>query len=120
MLKSVGFLVRKESMSHEEFVEYYRNTHVPLGKQLPNLQRYTTAVPQTPVEFQYRPAGELRSQTADVSLPPVDAVSELYFENRQDLQAAFESPAGRAVLNDEETFLKEVYYTLVEETVEIP
>ena len=119
MLKSVGFLVRKENMSHKGFVEYYRDTHVPLGKQLPNLQRYTMAVPQTPVEFQYRPAGELRSQNADISLPPVDAVSELYFENRQDLRAAFESPAGQAVLDDEENVLKEVYYTVVEEAVEI-
>lgn len=119
MLKSVGFLVRKDGMSHEEFVNHYRKTHVELGKQLPNLQRYTTAIPRNPSEFQYRPAGELRSGTADIDLPAIDAVSELYFKNARDLEAAFQSPEGQAVLEDEENFLEEVYYTVVEERVEL-
>lgn len=102
MIKLVNMLVRADDLTHDEFVEYWYEEHVPLAEDLPHARKYATSVATDPERSEY------------------DGVVELYFDDMSDLQAAFESDVGRAVQADLENFAKPddgptVY---VEETVQ--
>jgi uncharacterized protein (TIGR02118 family) len=86
MVKIVQLLVRRDDYSHEEFVERWRGEHADLAAELPNLQRYTTAVPNDPERSTH------------------DGVVELYFEDMAALSEAFESEMGKEVQADAAEF----------------
>lgn len=102
MIKLVNMLVRADDLTHDEFVEYWYDEHVPLAKDLPHATKYATSVPTDPDRSEY------------------DGVVELYFEDMGDLQAAFESEVGREVQADLANFAKpdEGPTLYVEETVQ--
>jgi len=102
MLKLVNVLVRADGLSHDEFVDYWYDEHVPLAEDLPHAKKYATSVPTDPERSEH------------------DGVVELYFEDMADLQAAFDSDVGRAVQDDLANFAKpDAGPTLyVEETVQ--
>jgi uncharacterized protein (TIGR02118 family) len=102
MLKLVNLLVRADDLTHEEFVEYWYEEHVPLAEDLPHAKKYATSVPSAPERSEY------------------DGVVELYFEDMDALQAAFESEIGQAVQADLAEFAKpdEGPTLYVEETVQ--
>lgn len=78
---------RKAGFSHEDFVEYLEAEHIPLVKQLPRLQRFTTAFPLDPEEAGY------------------DEMAELWFETPTDLEETMESAEWERVLADAENFV---------------
>lgn len=82
MIKLVNLLVKRDDVSHEEFVEYWREEHVSLAEQLPGALKYATSVPTDPERSAY------------------DGMVELYFEDFGALKAAFESDVGAAVQED--------------------
>jgi uncharacterized protein (TIGR02118 family) len=86
MVKMVQLLVKRDDYTHEEFVERWRGEHAEMAKDLPNLQKYTTAVPNDPERSSH------------------DGVVELYFENMGALAEAFESEIGQAVQADAAEF----------------
>ncbi|WP_435349663.1 EthD family reductase [Haloarchaeobius sp. HRN-SO-5] len=88
MVKLVNLLVRQDDLSHEEFVEYWYDEHVPLAKELPHATKYETSVPVDPDRSEY------------------DGVVELYFEDMGDLKAAFDSEVGQEVMEDLANFAK--------------
>jgi uncharacterized protein (TIGR02118 family) len=102
MIKLVNMLVRADDVTHDEFVDYWYEEHVPLAEDLPHAKKYATSVATDPERSEY------------------DGVVELYFEDMSDLQAAFESDVGRAVQADLENFANpDAGPTLyVEETVQ--
>ena len=71
------------------FEEYYANTHVPLVKKIPNLQRFERAkVVAMP----------------DGSEPPYYRIGELYFEDVEQMQRSLASDEGQAVSADFQNF----------------
>ena len=57
-------LVRREDLSHEEFVDYFHDTHIPLAKNALDasgieLQAYRSVIPLTPEDSPYDGLGEL-------------------------------------------------------------
>lgn len=86
-IKTIVLARRKEGTTHEECLRYLEENHVPLVKQLPNLQRYTTSTPLDPDEAGY------------------DAIGQLWFETAEDLEAALDSPEWNRVLQDAENFV---------------
>jgi uncharacterized protein (TIGR02118 family) len=62
----------------------YREVHIPLGRRLPGLRRYTVA----------------RDATAVRGGVPYYLIAELVWETMDDLRAAFASPEGRATAAD--------------------
>jgi uncharacterized protein (TIGR02118 family) len=103
MIKMVDLLVRKDGMSHEEFVDYWLDEHSELAKDLPGLQKYVTSVPKDPEKAGY------------------DGVLELYFESTADLGAAFDTEIGQRVQEDAAEFVDvdEGPTLIVEETVQL-
>lgn len=77
MYKHVALLVRKDGMSHEEFVDYWKHQHSPLAKDIEGVVRYHTVYPTDPENAEF------------------DGIAELYFETLEDLHAALGSPGSR-------------------------
>ena len=90
MVKVILLLHRRPGMSREAFRRYWRETHAPLVLGLPGLRRLVLnyALPTGPNE-----------------VPACDGISEDWFESAEAMQAAFGSPAGRAVFADAPHFL---------------
>jgi len=65
------------------FDRHYREVHVPLGRRLPRLRRYTVS----------------RDITA-VRGAPYYLIAELEWDTIEELRAAFASPEGRATATD--------------------
>jgi len=77
MYKHVALLVRKDGLTHDEFVEYWRERHSPLARDIEGVVRYHTVYPTDPDHAEF------------------DGVAELYFETLDDLHAALGSPGSR-------------------------
>ncbi len=68
----------------EAFDRHYDQVHVPLGRRLPRLRRYTIG----------------RNATAVRGEVPYHLIAELEWDSMEDLRAAFASPEGRATALD--------------------
>jgi uncharacterized protein (TIGR02118 family) len=68
----------------ETFDRHYRNVHIPLGRRLPGLVRYTIG----------------RDIAAVRGGPPYYLIAELQWDTMDELRAAFASPEGRATAAD--------------------
>ena len=87
MVKGTALFGHPEDL--EAFEEYYANTHVPLVKKHPTLQRFEPAkVVATP----------------DGSEPPYHRIGELYFEDVEQMQSGLSSDEGQAVTADFQSF----------------
>lgn len=87
MIKMVDLVVRKEGLSHEEFVGRWLGDHAELATQLPGLRKYATTVASNPEKAGY------------------DGIVEMYFEDSGALKAAFDSEVGREVIADAAEFI---------------
>jgi uncharacterized protein (TIGR02118 family) len=67
------------------FERHFQDTHLPLAAKIPGVQRIEQA----------KVVG-----TPDGSKPPYYRIAELYVENEEALQAAMESPEGKAAMAD--------------------
>lgn len=85
--KMVILASRQEGSSHEECIEYMDEEHAPLVEELPGLEKYTYSVPLDPES-----AG-------------VDYVAQLWFDDPEAMDAAFDSETGREVTADADNFL---------------
>ena len=82
---AVRFLAVYETPSDPEaFDRHYDQVHVPLGRRLPRLRRYTVG----------------RNATAVRGGVPYHLIAELEWDSMEDLRAAFASPEGRATALD--------------------
>ncbi|MBI1760570.1 MAG: EthD family reductase [Acidobacteria bacterium] len=102
MIKFIVVVYRRADFSHAEFARYFREVHGPLAEQLPGLRKYVqNFVDDDPTR---KPPGW-------------DVVSELYFESRAAMEAAWATPAGEAATRDLENFadLGRTTWSVVEE-----
>jgi len=94
VIKSVALLKRKESISHEEFVRHYEEVHAPLALRcFPTIKKYVRN------HIVMSLSGEE---------PGFDCITEFWFDTMEDAQAiveALETEAGKAIREDEQTFL---------------
>lgn len=98
-VKRLGMVRRKQSMSHEQFVEHWLNVHAELCKKLPGMRRYSVNL--IAPEF--------------VSVLGYDGFSELWFDSAEALQAALVSPEGKTLLSDLPNFTEHIQPIVVEE-----
>lgn len=81
MLKFMVVLYRRPNLTSAQFLHHLQQVHAPLAKSLPGLKHYKqNHVAQDPKR---KPPGW-------------DAIVELYFENREAMEAAWASPQGAA------------------------
>jgi uncharacterized protein (TIGR02118 family) len=83
VFKAMFLLTRRADVTHEEFVRWWLDEHVPIASRLPNVRDVALNV----VDEGYEEAG-------------IDGVSELWFDSREEFDAAFASEAGTAMVAD--------------------
>jgi uncharacterized protein (TIGR02118 family) len=82
LIKSVALLRRNPALTPQQFRDYWTNVHAPLVKKLlPHLVRYTGSFP----------TGDRGSQYVDQA--DIDAVVELWFPDRETMEADMSAPA---------------------------
>jgi uncharacterized protein (TIGR02118 family) len=99
MIKRIGLVRRKATLSHEQFVHHWLNTHAALCVKLPGMRRYCINL----IERQKYPKLDY------------DGFSELWFDSEEALNAALKSPAGVTLLADLPNFTDEIYPVVVSE-----
>ncbi len=77
MYKHIALLVRKDGLTHAEFIEYWQHEHTQIAKDIEGVIRYQTVVPVDPTVAEF------------------DGIAELYFESIDELHAALGSPGDR-------------------------
>ncbi|WP_394743278.1 EthD domain-containing protein [Natronococcus roseus] len=77
LYKHSAFLVRKEGMSHEAFVDYWQTEHTPIAREIDGVVKYNTVIPTDPDNAEF------------------DGVAELYFEDLEKLYDALGSEGSR-------------------------
>ena len=90
MIKQVVFLKKRADMSMEQFMDYYETQHTQLAKRmgakpsLPNAQRYVRRY-VTPVK---------NPLTGEVIHPGYDCIMEIWWNTREDFEAAMQGLAN--------------------------
>lgn len=77
MYKHIALLVRKDSMSHEEFIDHWQNVHTPIAKEIEGVVRYQQVLPTDPERAEF------------------DGIAELGFDDLDALYAALGSEGSR-------------------------
>ena len=81
MIKAVSFFNVRDGVNPEEVEKQYLEIHVPMASKIPGLRKYTI--------------GKGRGKDR-----PYYRMAELYFDNRDALNAGFASSAGQSTLAD--------------------
>ena len=89
VLKFVVVLSRRPDFTYEKFRKFFQEIHRPLALEIPGLLRHVVNFPA---------ADPTRKH------PQWDAVVELYFDGREAMEAAWQSPEGIAATRDLEEF----------------
>jgi uncharacterized protein (TIGR02118 family) len=103
MIKLVYCITKKPGMTDEEFFDYWKNIHGPVGARIPGLRRLVQSHRLT-VPGDTRPAD-------------FDGIAELWFDDIEALLAARKSPEWLASGDDEPNFIEgsKVAYFISEE-----
>jgi uncharacterized protein (TIGR02118 family) len=104
VLKFVVVLYRKPGLDIEEFHTFLREVHGPMAEALPDLSRY--------IQNHVVPDPSRKH-------PGWDAVVELYWSDRESMEAAWKSAEGQAATADLELFadLSRSTWSIVEEDI---
>ncbi len=90
MVTQLVLLTRRSDMSFEEFSNYWKDVHAPIGAKMPECKRYV----------QYH--GGVAPANGE---PAYDGVALLQFADMDALQRSWESPEGQATAADIPNFL---------------
>jgi uncharacterized protein (TIGR02118 family) len=107
MLKFMVVLYRRQDLSQEQFRRHLKEVHGPLAQKLPGLKKYVQ---------------NYVSEDAKREAPGWDAIVELYFEDRESMEKAWDSPQGAASDADLPLFvdLNRTRWSVVEEVTVLP
>jgi uncharacterized protein (TIGR02118 family) len=106
MLKFVVVLRRRSDWTYDQFYDYFIHVHGPLAQAIPGLRRYKQNFPV---------ADPMRAA------PHWDCVVELYFDDKESMEAAWESEQGKTAAADVEVLadMARTSWSIVEERVVI-
>jgi len=110
MIKSISMLVRRDGLTHAQFVKHWVEIHAPLAHAVPGLRGY---VQSHIIEERTRP---------DIPAIPgeVDGIAELWFDDRESMARAMATPAAKALHADGALFIGRIKSFTVDEKVMIP
>jgi len=110
MIKIIGLLTRKPSITHEQFVRHWFDIHAPLALAVPGIRRYVQShitdtrtrpdIPETGIE--------------------VDGIAELWYDDLASFQRAAATPQMKALTDDGALFIGQIKTYVIEERQIIP
>jgi uncharacterized protein (TIGR02118 family) len=115
MIKRLTVMTRKPGLSREEFARYWTESHGPLLASHPAVKRFVANVTLEFRRFSVRnedPSDPLRS-TILTQTP--DGFVELWFEDRESMEAMYASDFAKKLVADAEHFVGGIATFIVEE-----
>ena len=115
MIKRVTIMTRKPGMTRAAFAEYWTKVHGPLLASHPAVKRFTINVTREWLRFSVRnedPTDPLRSTI--VTQTP-DGIVELWFEDRESMEAMYKSDFSRQLVADAEHFVGAIVTFIMDE-----
>ena len=105
MIKLVYCIAKKSGLTVQEFSDYWKNVHAPIGARIPGVRRFVQSL--------------RLSIPGDISAGDFDGLVELWFDSVEALLAARRSPEWKASTEDEQSFIdhSKVAYFVSEEHV---
>ena len=106
MIKLVYCINRKPGMTREEFLDYWKNVHAPIGARIPGVRRFVQS--------------HALAQGADARPPDFDGMVELWFDDLDGLLAARRSHEWALSSADEANFVdhsRVAYFVSEEHTI---
>jgi uncharacterized protein (TIGR02118 family) len=91
MIKLVYCITKKPGLSDEEFFDYWKNIHGPIGARIPGLRRLVQS--------------HTISGTHPIRAADYDGMAELWFDDLQSLLAARSTAEWQASTEDEKSFI---------------
>lgn len=92
LIKGIWQLKRLPGMTLDDFRKYWIEVHGAMGQHLPGVRRYVQS--------------HLIDEGYLYATPQYDGVAQLWFDSPEAMQAAFDSPAGKAMAEDGGKFLE--------------
>jgi uncharacterized protein (TIGR02118 family) len=105
MIKMVCLLKRKDTISHDAFIEHWQSVHAPLAHAVGSIRRY--------VQSDIRET-QSRADIPDIAAD-IDGIAELWFDNHETMTASQHDPAMQRLLADGATFIGEIKTFIVDE-----
>ena len=109
MVKSLSLLVRKDGLTHEQFMKHWVEIHAPLALKVPGIRRYV----------QSHILDERRRPDIPAIGVEVDGVAELWYDDRDSMARAMASLEAKALHADGALFIGRIKSYTVEEHVVI-
>ena len=106
MFKAIILLSRGEDQSPEDFHKWWLDEHAPLARQLPGLKKlvFNLVAPDA---------------NDGMNGIPYDGVSELWFDTRDDFDAAYATELGKRVASDSLAHVSGRLRLFVEEHIQV-
>jgi len=105
VIKAISLLVRKDGMTHEQFVKHWFEVHGPLARAVPGIRRY---VQSHLIGDRHRP--DIPSLDLEV-----DGVAELWYDDREAMARAAATPEAKTLYADGALFIGRIRTFIVEE-----
>ena len=115
MIKRMTIMTRKPGMSRESFADYWTRVHAPLLASHPAVKRLVINVTEQFVRFSVRnedPSDPLRA-TLVTQIP--DGFVELWFSDRESMEAMYRSDFAKKLVADAENFVGSIATFIVDE-----
>ena len=110
MIKSLSLLVRKDGMTHEQFMTHWVQIHGPLALKVPGLRRYV----QSHIRDRRR-----RPDIPDIGIE-VDGIAETWYDDADAMARAAATPEMKALHADGALFIGRIQSFITHEHVVIP
>lgn len=101
MIKVFSLLKRPEGWSRERFHQWWLEEHIPLAKDIPGLRKYHVCL--------------TTGSTTHEGREPFDGVAELWFDNREALEAGWSSAVGRNAVGHSQATVSDRVVLITEE-----
>jgi uncharacterized protein (TIGR02118 family) len=109
MIKMLSLLVRKEGMTHEQFMKHWVQVHGPLALKVPGLRRYVQS--------------HIRDQRRRADIPAlgveVDGIAETWYDDADAMARAAATPEMNAWQADGALFIGRIQSFITHEHVVI-
>ena len=110
MIKILSLLVRKDGMTHEQFMKHWVEIHGPLALKVPGLRRYVQS--------------HIRDQRRRADIPwigiDVDGIAETWYDDADAMARAVATPEMKALHADGALFIGRIQSFVTHEHVVIP
>jgi len=115
MIKRITIMTRKPGMTREAFADYWTRVHAPLLASHPAVKRLVLNVTERFVRFSVRNEDRDDPLRSTIVTQTPDGFVELWFANREEMEAMYSSDFTKKLVADAEHFVGAIATFVVDE-----